>query len=156
MDILRLFSSKQHILRLLFSKQHKFPSCTLIATQQQPLSRLEKGITITHLSHHLQKLIKAHESALHSRTPVNTHHLHQALISHPDQAFVTQLVHNLEHGCAFGYSWPQFSHSCNNLSSSFQQPCKLDNVLSSECSAGCKLWKPTTTQPTLFWLGNNP
>ena len=73
---------------------------------------------------------------MHSRTPIITHHLHQELISHPDQVFVTQLIHNLEHGCAIGYSGPQFSHCCNNLSSAFQQPSVLGNALASECSAG--------------------
>ena len=118
-------------------EQHKVPTHTSVTTQQQPpCSRQEQSITTAHLPHQLQQFITAHKSALHSRTPINTHHLYQALISHPDQVFVTQLIHNLEHGCAIGYSGPQFSHCCNNLSSAFQQPSVLDNTLASECSAG--------------------
>ena len=49
-------------------------------------------------------------------TPINIHHLHQKLSSHSDQAFVTQLVHNVEYGCAVGYSGPQLPHCCCNLS----------------------------------------
>ena len=125
------------IQRLSPIEQHKVPTHTSVTTQQQPpCSRQEQSITTAHLPHQLQQFITAHKSALHSRTPINTHHLYQALISHPDQVFVTQLIHNLEHGCAIGYSGPQFSHCCNNLSSAFQQPSVLDNMLASECSAG--------------------
>ena len=57
-------------------EQHKVP--THISTTNQ-------CITTAHLPHHLQQFITAHKSALHSRTLIITHHLHQELISHPDQ-----------------------------------------------------------------------
>ena len=98
-----------------------------------------KAGTKYHLPIHLQQFITAHKSALHSRTPIITHHVHQELLSHPDWVFVTQLIRNLEHGCTIGYTGPQFSHCCNNLSSGFQQPSVLHNALVSECSAGCIL-----------------
>ena len=110
------------------------------------LSKQEQGITTAHPPHHLQQFTTAHKSALHSRTPINTHHLHQELISHPDQLFVIQLIHNLEHGCAIGYSGPQFSHYYNNLLSAFQQPSVPDNALAFECSAG-HLLRPFQSPP---------
>ena len=93
-------------------------------------------ITSAHLPQHLQQFITAHKSTLHPRTPINVHNLHQELSSHPDQVFVTQLIHNLQYGCAIGYSGSQFSHCSTNLPSAFQQPSVLDTSLASECSAG--------------------
>ena len=107
-----------------------------VGTQQLPLSRHEQVITSAHLPQHLQQFITAHKSTLHPRTPINVHHLHQELSSHPDQAFVKQLIHNLQYGCAIGYSGSQFSHCSTNLPSAFQQPSVLDTSLASECSAG--------------------
>ena len=98
--------------------------------------RQEQGFTTAHLPQHLQQFITIHKSALHPRTPINTHHLHQELNSYSDQAFVTQLIHNLKYGCAIGYMGPQLSHCCSNLLSAFQQSAVLDNALASECSAG--------------------
>lgn len=117
-------------------EQHKVPTHTSVTTHQLPRSKQEQNITTAHLPHHLQQFITAHKSALHSCTPINTHHLHQELISHSDQVFITQLIHNLEHGCVIGYSGPHFPHCCNNLASAFQQPSILDNALASECTAG--------------------
>ena len=91
----------------------------------------------TYLPHHLLlQFIIAHECALHWYTPINAQLLHQAITSYLNQAFVAQPIHNFEHGRAIGYSGPQFLHYCNNLSSIFQQPSMLDNVLDSEYSAG--------------------
>ena len=122
------------IQQLALIEQHKVPA---------HISTTNQCITTAHLPHHLQQFITAHKSALHSCTPIITHHLHQELISHPDQVFVTQLIHNLEHGCAIGYSGPQFSHCCNNLSSAFQQP---SVALASECSAG-RILEPFQSPP---------
>ena len=107
-----------------------------VVTQQLPLSKHEQVITSAHLPQHLQQFITAHKSTLHPRTPINVHHLHQELSSHPDQVFVKQLIHDLQYGCAIGYSGSQFSHCSTNLPSAFQQPSVLDTSLASECSAG--------------------
>ena len=78
----------------------------LVTTQQLTLSRQEQGFTTAHLLHLLQQFITAYKTALHPHTPMNIHHLHQKLSSHPDQAFVTQFIHYLEYHCAILYSGP--------------------------------------------------
>ena len=101
-------------------------------------SSRHEQVNFTHLPLHLQ-FIAAHESTLHSHTPVNVYHLHLELTSHPDHRFVKQLIHNLQYGCTIGYYRPQLSHRSSNLLSAFQQPSVLDTTLASECSAGCIL-----------------
>ena len=56
--------------------------------------------------------------------------------THPDQNFVHELIHNIQHGCNIGYNGPQFAHCSKNLPSAYQQPLILDNALSQECNAG--------------------
>ena len=107
-----------------------------VVTQQLPLSKHEQVITSAHLPSIYSNLSQQHKSTLHPCTPINVHHLHQELSSHPDQVFVKQLIHDLQYGCAIGYSGSQFSHCSTNLPSAFQQPSVLDTSLASECSAG--------------------
>ena len=143
----------QEVLRPLLNSEHipHSQNCYPVATQrllslehepslpdktQPPPPRQEQIVSHAHLTQQLQQFVRAQKIILHSRTPVNAHHLYLELSAHPDQPFVKQLLHNLQYGCAIGYAGPQFSHCSNNLPSAFQQPSILDITLASECSAG--------------------
>ena len=60
----------------------------------------------------------------------------EELAAHPDQNFVHELIHNIQHGCSIGYNGPQFAHCSKNLPSAYQQPLILDNALAQECNTG--------------------
>ena len=71
-----------------------------------------------------------------SRTPLHASTLINKLAAHPDQNFVHELIHNIQHGCSVGCNGPQFVHCTKNLPSAYQQPLILDNALTQECNAG--------------------
>ena len=79
-------------------------------------------------------------------TPIRSFVLERELSNHPDKAFVRQLTHDLQHGCAIGYNGPQFANSAKNLSSAYQQPEVIDATLQRECEAG-RILGPFPTPP---------
>ena len=74
--------------------------------------------------------------SLISLTPLHVSTLKDELATHPDQNFVHELIHNIQHGCSIGYNGPQFAHCSKNLPSAYQEPLILDNTLAQECNAG--------------------
>ena len=95
--------------------------------------------SIDQLPSHLQQFLLQQNISLISRTPLHALTLINELAAHPDQNFVHELIHNIQHGCSIGYNGPQFVHCSKNLPSAYQQPLILDNALAQECNAGCIL-----------------
>ena len=124
-------------------KQPEHP-CTIVSSTEALHPPLDTCTTVQkvlhlhseHLSSQLQHLINVHNLNSKPRTPINLHALQNELLFHPDQAFVHSLIHNLQHGCNIGYTGPQFSHTSNNLPSSFQNPNILDTNIAEECRMG--------------------
>ncbi len=69
-------------------------------------------------------------------TPLRPLELERELVNHPDKDFVSQLIHNLQHGCRIGYTGPEFTHIAHHLPSALAQPTVIDEALQKECRAG--------------------
>ena len=102
--------------------------------------------TIDHLPIHLQQFLIQQRINFNDRTPLRALALQEELATHPDQAFVHNLIHNIQSGCNIGYAGPQFSHCNGNLPSAYQQPSILDSALAQECKEG-RILGPFDTPP---------
>ena len=131
----------------LLSPEHNECNAPLVlAPFSQSASLKHTASSIDELPSHLQQFLLQHNISLISRTPLHAFTLMDELATHPNQNFVHELIHNIQHGCSIGYNGPQFSHCSKNLPSAYQQPLILDNALLQECNAGCILG-PFDTPP---------
>ena len=71
-----------------------------------------------------------------SSTPVNIANLSTELKHHPDQQFVTSLLHDLQWGCHVGYTGPRFARITPNLTSALRHPDAVSAALAKEVSNG--------------------
>ena len=69
-------------------------------------------------------------------TPVNIANLSTELTHHPDQQFVTSLLHDLQWGCHVGYNGPRFARTTPNLTSALLHPDAVSAALAKEVSNG--------------------
>ena len=69
-------------------------------------------------------------------TPVNIANLSTELKHHPDQQFVTSLLHDLQWGCHVGYIGPRFARITPNLTSALRHPDAVSAALAKEVSNG--------------------
>ena len=118
----------------------------VLAPFSQSASLKHTASSIDELPSHLQQFLLQHNISLISRTPLHAFTLMDELATHPNQNFVHELIHNIQHGCSIGYNGPQFSHCSKNLPSAYQQPLILDNTLLQECNAG-RILGPFDTPP---------
>ena len=124
----------------LLSPEHNECNAPLVlAPFSQSASLNHTASSIDELPSHVQQFLLQHNISLISRTPLHAFTLMDELATHPNQNFVHELIHNIQHGCSIGYNGPQFSHCSKNLPSAYQQPLILDNALLQECNAGCIL-----------------
>ena len=79
-------------------------------------------------------------------TPLQPLELERELASYPDKGFVSQLLHNITHGCDIGYNGPHFSHTANHLVSAHTHPHVISEALTKECMAG-RLAGPYSSPP---------
>ena len=131
----------------LLSPEHNECNTPLVlAPFSQSASLKHTASSIDELPSHLQQFLLQHNISLISRTPLHAFTLMDELATHPNQNFVHELIHNIQHGCSIGYNGPQFSHYSKNLPSAYQQPLILDNALLQECNAG-RILGPFDTPP---------
>ena len=71
-----------------------------------------------------------------SSTPVNIANLSTELKHHPDQQFVTSLLHDLQWGCHVGYTGPRFARITPNLTSALRHPDAVSAALAKEVPNG--------------------
>ena len=69
-------------------------------------------------------------------TPVNVANLSTELKHHPNEQFVTSLLHNLQWGCHVGYTSPRFARIAPNLTSALVHPDAVSAALAKEVSNG--------------------
>ena len=69
-------------------------------------------------------------------TPLRPLELERELANHPNKSFVSQLIHNIRHGCSIGYVGPEFVHIAHHLPSALAHPLVIDEALQRECQAG--------------------
>ena len=69
-------------------------------------------------------------------TPVNIANLSTELEHHPDQQFVTSLLHDLQWGCHVGYTGPRFARRTPNLTSALLHPDAFSAAVAKEVSNG--------------------
>ena len=69
-------------------------------------------------------------------TPLRPLQLERELSFHPDKDFVSQLIHNIRHGCCIGYEGPHFPHIARHLPSARAHPHIISEALAKECQAG--------------------
>ena len=131
----------------LLSPEHNECNAPLVlAPFSQSASLKYTASSIDELPSHVQQFLLQHNISLISRTPLHAFTLMDELATHPNQNFVHELIHNIQHGCSIGYNGPQFSHCSKNLPSAYQQPLILDNALLQECNAG-RILGPFDTPP---------
>ena len=131
---------------LLSSEHNECNAPLVLAPFSQSASLKHTASSIDELPSHLQQFLLQHNISLISRTPLHAFTLMDELATHPNQNFVHELIHNIQHGCSIGYNGPQFSHCSKNLPSAYQQPLILDNALLQECNAG-RILGPFDTPP---------
>ena len=119
------------------SCEHNDYNASLVsASLLQSTSLKHVAPSIDQLLSHLQQFLLQQNISLLSRAPLHASTLINKLAAQPDQNFVHELIHNIQHGCSIGYNGPQFVHCSKNLPSAYQQPLILDNALTQECNAG--------------------
>ena len=119
------------------SCEHNDYNASLVsASLLQSTSLKHVAPSIDQLLSHLQQFLLQQNISLLSRAPLHASTLINELAAQPDQNFVHELIHNIQHGCSIGYNGPQFVHCSKNLPSAYQQPLILDNALTQECNAG--------------------
>ena len=96
--------------------------------------------SIDQLPSHLQQFLLQQNISLISRTPLHASTLINELAAHPDQNFVHELIHNIQHGCSIGYNGPQFAHCSKNLPSAYQQPHHLGQCPCSRVQCWTHSW----------------
>ena len=79
-------------------------------------------------------------------TPLRSLVLERELANHPNKDFVSQLLHNIQHGCSIGYEGPQFPHIARHLPSAHAHPNIISEALAKECLAG-RMAGPYDTPP---------
>jgi len=79
-------------------------------------------------------------------TPLRPLQLERELASHPDKGFVSQLLHNIRHGCSIGYEGPHFPQVARHLPSARTHPHIITDALAKECLAG-RMAGPYATPP---------
>ena len=68
-------------------------------------------------------------------TPIRPLQLERELAFYPDKDFVSQLIHNIRHGCCIGYEGPHFPHIARHLPSARAHPHIISEALAKECQA---------------------
>ena len=93
---------------LLSSEHNECNAPLILAPFSQSASLKHTASSIDELPSHLQQFLLQHNISLISRTPLHAFTLMDELATHPNQNFVHELIHNIQHGCSIGYNGPQF------------------------------------------------
>ena len=98
------------------SCEHNDYNASLVsASFLQSTSLKHVAPSIDQLLSRLQQFLLQQNISLISRAPLHASTLINELAAQPDQNFVHELIHNIQHGCSIGYNGPQFVHCSKNL-----------------------------------------
>ena len=72
-------------------------------------------------------------------TPLRPSEFERELRNHPDKAWVTWLLHSIQHGVSLGFNGPHTPYTARNLPSAFQHPEVVSSELQKEVAASSVL-----------------